>query len=153
MKKIITILLIIHGFVQFSKAQKAEYFGEKINAIGSISIAEFNKKMKDVDSLNVKVVTKINEACKKKGCWMNVDLENGEAMMVRFKDYGFFVPKDCDGRTAIIDGVAFKETVSVEMLRHYAEDAGKSKEEIAKINQPETKLSFEASGVLIYAKK
>jgi hypothetical protein len=74
-------------------------------------------------------------------------------MMVRFKDYGFFVPKDCNGKTAIMNGVAYKEVVSVDMLRHYAEDAGKSKEEIMKITTPETRLSFEADGVMIFATK
>jgi hypothetical protein len=83
---------------------------------------------------------------------MNVDLGEGKQMMVRFKDYGFFVPKDADGKIAVMDGVAFREVLSVDMLRHYAEDAGKSKEEIEKITEPETRLSFEASGVLIYKK-
>jgi hypothetical protein len=153
MKTIITFLFVALLGSQYSTAQKAAYFGDKINPDGAISVAEFNSKMKDEDSLKVKFTSVINEACQKKGCWMNVDLGNGEAMMVRFKDYGFFVPKDCNGKTAIMEGVAFKETISVEMLQHYAEDAGKSKEEIAKITQPETKLSFEANGVIIYAKK
>jgi hypothetical protein len=34
-------------------------------------------------------------------------------------------------------------------LQHYAEDAGKSKEEIAKINSPKTELTFVADGVLV----
>jgi len=153
MKTIITFVIAAVLGIQNVSAQKAEYFGDKINPDGALSVSEFNMKMKAADSLKIKFTGVINEACKKKGCWMNVDLGNGEAMMVRFKDYGFFVPKDCDGKTAVMEGVAFKEIVSVEMLQHYAEDAGKSKEEIAKITQPETKISFEANGVIIYAKK
>jgi hypothetical protein len=84
---------------------------------------------------------------------MNVDLGDGKQMMVRFKDYGFFVPLDAGGRTVVMEGVAFREVLSVDMLRHYAEDGGKSKEEIEKITEPETRLSFEASGVLVYKKK
>jgi hypothetical protein len=57
---------------------------------------------------------------------------------------------DASGRKAIMEGRAFREVLSVDMLRHYAEDAGKSKEEIEKIVEPETRLSFEASGVLIF---
>jgi hypothetical protein len=153
MKTIVTLLIVTMLGIQYSSAQKAEHFGDKINPDGALSVSEFKSKMKAADSLNVKFTGVINEACQKKGCWMNVDLGNGESMMVRFKDYGFFVPKDCNGKTAIMEGVAFKETVSVEMLQHYAEDAGKSKDEIAKITQPETKISFEANGVIIYAKK
>ena len=42
-----------------------------------------------------------------------------------------------------------KDTISVERLRHYAEDAGKSSDEIEKIVKPEFKLSFLADGVAI----
>jgi len=41
-----------------------------------------------------------------------------------------------------------KET-SVEMLRHYAEDAGKSKEEIAAIKTPKTEIVMQAKGILV----
>ncbi len=151
MKTLITSLLLL--FTITLSAQKAQTFGDKIKAKGAVSTAEFLNQIEGKDSLNVKLNVTINEACKKKGCWMNVDLGEGKDMMVRFKDYGFFVPKDCDGSKGVIEGIAYREVVSVEMLRHYAEDAGKSQEEIDKITQPETRLSFEASGVIIYASK
>jgi hypothetical protein len=150
-----TLLSIVLLFVSImsASAQKANYYGEKIKANGAISTSEFVKLIEGKDSLAVKMKVKINEACKKKGCWMNVDLGNGQSMMVRFKDYGFFVPKDADGSDAIIEGQAFREEVSVDMLRHYAEDAGKSKDEIAAITKSEINLSFEAVGVIIYQNK
>ena len=81
---------------------------------------------------------------------MTVQMPEGEKMMVRFKDYGFFVPlKGLEGKHAVMQGYASKETTDVATLRHYAEDAGKSKEEIAKITEPETSLMFLADGVLI----
>ena len=40
-------------------------------------------------------------------------------------------------------------SVSVKDLKHYAEDAGKSKSEIEKIISPEIKISFLAEGVII----
>ena len=39
--------------------------------------------------------------------------------------------------------------MSVDDQRHYAEDAGKSPEEIAAITEPKRTLSFTSSGVLI----
>ena len=68
------------------QAQKAESFGEKIKKDGAINTTEFLKMMEGKDSLFVKLEAPINEACKKKGCWMNVDLGNNREMMVRFKD-------------------------------------------------------------------
>ena len=38
---------------------------------------------------------------------------------------------------------------NLEMLRHYAQDAGKPAAEIAKITEPKRELSFEAAGVLV----
>jgi hypothetical protein len=50
---------------------------------------------------------------------------------------------------AIVSGKAFVDVVSVDELKHYAKDGGKSKEEIAKITKPEVTYSFLASGVYI----
>ena len=98
----------------------------------------------------VKITGKIASVCQKKGCWMMMETSDGQTMRVRFKDYEFFVPKDCAGKTAVIEGIAFNDVTSVAELRHYAEDANKSKEEIEKITQPEKKPAFEAEGVIIY---
>ena len=70
-------------------------------------------------------------------------------MRVTFKDYAFFMPKDLTGKKVVLDGFAFVETTSVEDLRHYADDAGKPKEEIDAITEPKKEVSFEAAGVLV----
>jgi hypothetical protein len=149
-------LLLIIGIITFSlntQAQKKESYGEKITEQGFVSGEEFLKKLGNADSLDIKIKAPISSVCQKKGCWMHVDLGNDKSMMVRFKDYGFFVPKDAEGDEVLMQGKAFKETLTVDMLRHYAEDAGKSKEEIMAITEPQEKLSFEASGVIVYRKK
>ena len=102
------------------------------------------------DTIPVKVEGKILDVCQKKGCWMMMETTQGEKMRIRFKDYDFFVPKDCAGKTAVIDGIAYNDVTSVEDLRHYAADAKKSKEEIEKITEPEKSAAFEAEGVIIY---
>jgi hypothetical protein len=128
---------------------KTGAFGEKITADGAITPEEFVAMMATKDSAEVKMTAKIHECCKKKGCWMDVELTEGKMMTVRFKDYGFFVPKNADGQTAIIQGMARKEVESVEWLKEKAKDAGKTKEEIAAIKEPVTNLTFEAVGVII----
>lgn len=112
------------------------------------ALAEYTKTLKVGDTIPVKFSSKVNAVCQKKGCWMKVDLD-GEESMVRFKDYAFFMPKDIAGQEAIIEGVAFIEEVSVEDLKHYAEDDGKSAEEIAKITEPKKSLAIVSSGVLL----
>ena len=92
---------------------------------------------------------KIIDVCPKKGCWMNVEVGN-DTVFVKFKDYGFFVPKSgVKGKTVLMSGNIFKDTISVERLKHYAEDAKKTDQEIASIINPEYKINMIANGVAI----
>ena len=126
------------------------YYGDSITADGAMPIAEFVSATANTDSLDAKVTCEIITSCQKKGCWMDVKLKDGSAMKVRFTDYAYFVPTaGLEGKTAIIEGTASREVISEAMRRHYAEDAGKSKEECEAIKGDETKLSFLADGVLI----
>ena len=98
---------------------------------------------------NTKLEGQILSTCPMKGCWMKMSVER-DTILVRFKDYGFFVPKSgAEGKSAIINGKLSVDTLSVAQLRHYAEDAGKSKEEVSKIVKPEITISFLADGVVI----
>ena len=121
-------------------------------ADGSISSREMMHKydgMAVADTLQAKFTGVVKEVCQEKGCWMKVELDGGEEAMVRFKDYGFFMPKDISGKEVIINGYAFVEEMSVEDQKHYAEDGGKSEDEIAKITKPKKTFGFEANGVLL----
>ncbi len=131
------------------KNSEFQYFGDSITETDAIASELLASKMKNIDSLDIKLTGKIIEVCQKKGCWMVMNIGEGKSMRVKFKDYGFFVPKDASGKTIIIEGKAFSETTSVATLQHYAEDAGKSKEEISKITVPETEIGFEAHGVIL----
>ncbi|MBK6484905.1 MAG: DUF4920 domain-containing protein [Chitinophagales bacterium] len=132
-----------------ASAQTPAYFGQQIDEKGAISMAKLEKQMKDKDEMQTKVTGTVVECCQVKGCWMTIDKGDGTTMRVKFKDYGFFVPKDIAGKTAIMEGMARMETTSVDEQRHYAEDAGKTKAEIEAITQPTRELVFEASGVII----
>ena len=80
---------------------------------------------------------------------MNMDLTGDEVSFVKFKDYAFFVPLNADNSEAIISGKAFVDVVSVDELKHYAKDGGKTGAEIAKITEPKIEVAFEAEGVII----
>jgi hypothetical protein len=126
-------------------------FGAAMSAEGAIASADLEGKLKGKDSIRVKVKGSINSCCQNKGCWMKMPLTADKEMTVKFKDYGFFVPKNSAGKPAIIEGWAYKEMVSVDELRHFAEDGGATKEEINKITKPEERVTFMADGVLIEA--
>ena len=82
-----------------------------------------------------------------------MEIQNGDGTMktkVFMKDHAFGVPLEgCEGKRCVLSGRAFRYKLSVEYLRHLAEDAGQSKAEIEKITQPETAIAIDATGVWI----
>ena len=124
-------------------------YGDAFETDSILSLNELSQKIEKIgDTLQLTLKGTIKEVCTKKGCWMTLSLENDSEMMVRFKDYGFFVPLDASGEV-LIHGKAFISETSVDDLRHYAEDAGASDDKIAAITTPKTSYNFEADGVLI----
>lgn len=126
------------------------FYGDTIDTDGAIHASELFALVQEHGTFEGKVKSTIHQTCMKKGCWMKVDAGNGEEIRVTFKDYGFFVPTEgVEEMEVYMDGVAYFDTTSVEALKHYAHDAGKSAEEIEAITEPEYALSFEATGVII----
>lgn len=124
-----------------------DFLGKSFDVDEEMRLINLVSEMENTDSLIAVVEAKVTEVCQAKGCWMKVDLPNGESMRVTFKDYGFFMPKDLAGRSVKMKGVAKKEETDVETLKHFAEDAGKSENEIAQITESKMDYKFVASGV------
>ena len=136
------------------KSEMTNYdsYGKSIIPDDAVVINSMKSQFKNMatgDSINSKIIAKVTSVCQAKGCWMTLNLEDNEEVMVKFKDYGFFVPKDIAGKEVIINGKAYVTEVPVEELRHYAKDAGKSEQEIALITEPKRTYSFLADGVLL----
>mgnify|MGYP000465803324 CR=1 FL=1 len=123
--------------------------GEEVNVEDAITVAALVETLETQDSAIVTVTGEVDGVCSKKGCWMTLPISEETDLRVRFKDYAFFVPLDCSGKTATMQGVAKKEMISVDDLKHYAHDNGESEEEIAKITEPKVEYSFLANGVVI----
>ena len=161
MKKIIYATFVLLALVSCKKNEEVKVeqkpisyaeFGDKINDQGAISKEELFEKykaMKETDTLEVKVASKIVDVCQKKGCWMNLELDKNSNAFVKFKDYGFFMPLNAAGSDVVVNGKAFLELTSVDDLKEYAKDAGKSQAAIDSIVSPERNYSFLADGVLI----
>jgi len=156
MKKILFSLTVLLA-IACTNNQKTEdtvmiqKFGdENITEEGAITGNELMAILETEDSAQVKVIATISDVCQKKGCWMEVDLDENNQMLVRFLDYGFFMPLDAAGTTAIIEGIAKVDTLSVAWIKHQLEDAEASQEEIDAITEPEISYSIEeATGVIL----
>ena len=130
-------------------ADSTSWFGEAFEYTETITASEVASLMNDSLTNEFVVEGTIQECCQKKGCWMKVDMGDGESMRVSFKDYGFFVPLDAGGKSMVMKGIAMYDTIDVDFLKHLAEDANATQEEIDAITEPELALTFEATGVMI----
>lgn len=91
----------------------------------------------------------ISEVCAKKGCWIRMQDDLGDSVLVRFKDYGFFVPRNARGRRTVVHGSPMLKTLSIEQRRHLLADAGADAASMAAINTPSTEVVLYADGVWI----
>lgn len=124
-------------------------YGDVIEEKKVLSLVSLVDAVEASGSFTGKVSGKIKEVCSSKGCWFSMELPNGSSMRVTFKEYGFFIPTNSQGFPITIEGVATLTETDVATLRHYAEDQGKTKEEVAAIQTPKREISFEATGALI----
>ena len=131
-------------------AKPGDFYGEKITATDAQPINEVVAKLNSgAEFADVKIKAKVVEVCPKKGCWMTLELQDGSKATVKMKDYGFFVPEAAKGKNVVIDGEVKIKTTSVAELKHYAEDAKKSKEEIDAITEPKKEIRVLAKGIVV----
>ena len=129
-------------------ATKGTNFGAKTSVDGAIAANELTNALGGKTTADVKVKGKVVEVCKAEGCWIRMETASGP-MLIKMKDHAFMVPLALNGKTVVVDGTAELKETSVEMLKHYAADAGKSKEEIEKIKEPKKEITLQAKGILV----
>lgn len=153
MKRIITLVVfsLLTGLLFANPpkgpAKKGMSFGKKTTSKGAITVDQLSTVVKDV-ATPVKVKGTVSDVCTKEGCWLKLKTADGD-MMVKMKDHLFLVPVDINGKEIVVQGTAKIKTTSVKELQHYAEDAGKTEEEIKAITEPKKEIVINATGVLV----
>ncbi len=154
MKKIILLIpAFFFAFIVLAQPPKGDAkagmtFGEKITGENAVAAAELAAKLDGTEPAEVKVTGVVTEVCKAEGCWLRMKTDNG-TMLIKMKDHAFLVPLAMNGKTIVAEGTATLKETSMEMLRHYAEDAGKSKEEIEAIKEGKREITMQAKGILV----
>lgn len=148
-------LLLIIGAVIFSIAVKAQesaqsgtIYGEVKDKGEVVSIDKLEPALKE-NKYSGKISGKVVEVCQAMGCWVKLQKTDGTTILVNAKDHSFTMPKDIVGKEVVVEGEAAIKEVSEKTRKHYAEDAGKSKEEIAKIKGPAKEVTITANGVKV----
>ena len=133
-------------------AKRYQHFGDGIAAGAEpMTLRAALEGAKALDGKTIRVRAPITGVCQVKGCWMNLgktDANGNPPLFVKFKDYGFFMPKDASGRVAIVEGTMTLKQETVAETKHYLEDAGKH-EAAKKVTEGRKILRFMASGVAI----
>jgi hypothetical protein len=154
MKKIFFAFLILAGIgasaqdKEKTPAARGVVYGVVSDEKTVVTPDEIKGKLVN-DQFEGQVKGKVVEVCKAEGCWIKLQRADGSSMMVRAKDHAFLMPENIVGKTVLIEGNATVKEVSEDMRKHYAEDAGKSKKEIAKIKGSEKDVQFAARGVKV----
>ena len=154
MKQIFSLVVVLSAFMivnaQEPEAAKPGVVYGKISevSITPVSANDLEKKIGD-SKFEGHVKGKVVEVCQAMGCWAKLQREDGSSVMIKVKDHEFAMPKDIVGKTIVAEGSAEVKETSVSMLKHYAEDAGKSKEEVAKIKEPKKEVIMIIKGVKV----
>lgn len=111
------------------ETEEVEVFGSNIDlkALNPVSLTKVIGSNKEANP--VTVVTTISEVCSKKGCFF-IAQDGDFTARITFKDYGFFIPTDSQGKEVVLVGDFSSIVLSEAQAKHYAEDAGKDAEKV-----------------------
>ena len=103
---------------------ESESFGAPLDeSIPAVSLQDLAADGDQYVGQPVRVVARVARVCQKKGCFF-IAQDGSSVMRVSFKDYGFFVPTDIDGRRVTFIGEVVARDISSDEAAHYAEDLG-----------------------------
>lgn len=146
---LLSFTLIIHAQPPSGNANKGDVYGENFKSESIINVSELPIELNNKETINGVFKAKVLEVCPKKGCWLKLQVNDTTTAFVKMKDYAFFLPVMLEGKYILLNGEAKLKTTSVAELKHYAEDAKKSKEEIDAITKPKKEINLIASGIIV----
>lgn len=124
-------------------------YGEPIRLTTATPLADVLSSPDAYVERTILLKGRVADVCQKKGCWTL--LQDGDATVrVRFLDYGFFVPKDIQGREMLVEGKISVRTLSEKDAKHYARESIAG--DAASIEGPQREVGFVASGVRLVAR-
>lgn len=155
MKKLLFSLVALFSFsILFAQppagdANVGDVYGSNITASKIVKGKKINAAIQSGEPVNMQLTGKVLEVCPKKGCWVKLQLDDNSTAFVKMKDYAFFVPTSLEGKKVLIDGKVEMTKTSVKELKHYAEDAKQSQEEIDAITEPKEEIKILANGIKV----
>ena len=165
---ILGIFVLLIACQQEGNKKNGQTFGGEVTMEKAVSLAEVYANPDEFEGKEIRIDGKITQVCQHKGCWLKLSDGNKE-LIVRFKDYGFFVPKDVAALKITIQGIfttdadkhVMEEASAQEKGDHEGHQHGdeeksehpegkESNELKEKQLDPEMPYSFVAHSVIIY---
>ena len=85
-----------------------EQFGQRVTLQESMAIADLTKNPeKHVDKI-VRIEGVVTGVCKGSGCWVEVQSPDGASVIAKSSDHSVCVPRNCEGRTIVVQGKFLK---------------------------------------------
>ena len=132
---------------------------EEVKPKEAISVEEMISIINKTGAFQGNVNATLDGVCKKMGCWVTMVNKSGESIRVRFKDHKFFIPTDTPiGTSVILKGTGKVDTISIDMQKHYLDDAKEAGEEVTQdeynnITEDLIDFSFISDGILVRKKQ
>jgi hypothetical protein len=113
-----------------------------------VAVEDMVKNPKKYENKKIILEGTVKSVCQKKGCWMElISAPDRTGVRVRFKDYGFFVPKDAAGMKVRAEGKIKLTTLSKEEADHYEEEGAQL---VRSADGTVREIGFVAYGVELY---
>jgi len=119
---ILLIFVLLIACQQEGNKNISETFGSEVTIEKPVSLAEVYASPDKFEGKEIRIDGEISQVCQHKGCWIKMT-DGDKELIVRFKDYGFFVPKDAATSKVTIQGI-----FTTEADKHVMEEASSQKE-------------------------
>jgi len=123
-------------------------YGEELGESPEATIAEVVQNPEEYNKKTVTLMGTIDQVCQNKGCWMYVT-DGKNRIRVDFKNYGFFMPWDSEGKRVKLEGKINHKMVDKNVLKHWAEDSKDAAQDPEEITEDQMMVMITASGVLM----
>ncbi len=146
---VMTALIFGPGPVAAEPPEAADDFGAALTLEKATPLPDVLANAERYAEQPVLIHGRLTDVCQKMGCWTVIQ-DQGAQVRVRFKDYGFSLPKDSIGCEAFVEGVVAVEAISEKQARHYESESRDGDPDSVK--GPQRKVGFTATGVRLIRK-
>ncbi|MCS7053795.1 MAG: DUF4920 domain-containing protein [Ignavibacterium sp.] len=125
MKNLLLPFVLIYSFLTFAQVA---HFGKEIKLTEFTEISDILENPEEFVDERVLISGKVVDVCSKSGCWMELQDDNGNEIIVKVKDGEIVFPESIVGSTAVVEGLVYKISLSkeeaIEFFEHLAEEEG-----------------------------